>query len=122
MIALPPDDAITGITVLVGDGPSIACVEAIESDRAWFQNHAGRTHRLRPPTAVELAAFQRPPRPGFEPMIAVRQVVAGWRLRAGLYARRSLLNSEEDAAAAFNIAVADARWLGDAEQTLRATP
>ena len=85
-------------------GPPIACAVAVEDDRRWFERRIGRSHRLRKPIGDELAAFGPPPRPELVPMVAVRQLRPGYRIRAGLYATRALLNSEAVARQAYEIA------------------
>ena len=97
MTALPAA-SIGALTLQFGNGPPIACAEAIADDKAWFSARIGRNFRLRKPSTAELAGFGAPPHPGLEPMVAVRQLRPGRRIRAALYARTGLLNSEPVAA------------------------
>jgi hypothetical protein len=51
---------------------------ASESDRIWFENHAGRRHRIREPIGGEVMALGPPPA-GFRTIIITRQLAPGVR-------------------------------------------
>ena len=55
-------------------------------DRAWFERHHGRNHRLRKPIGGEYLLV-RPSR-GFKPMVVVKQLEPGSRVRAPFGWRR----------------------------------
>jgi hypothetical protein len=87
-----PQDVIAGIA----DGS--------DDDRAWFARHPGRSHRIR--TAVGAERLMGEPKRGFRPMVAIRQLAPGERIRAPFGWRKStpLLNSEATAARMFQVA------------------
>jgi hypothetical protein len=74
-------------------------------DRAWFERHVGRNHRIRKRIGGE--RLLDGPRHGFKPMVVAKQIEPGTRLRVGFYWRRGepLLNSEAVAERLFQLAV-----------------
>jgi len=64
------------------------------NDRAWFARHIGRNHRIRKPIGSEHLFVEH--RHGFKPMIVVKQIEPGMRLRMAVCWRRGepLLNGE----------------------------
>jgi hypothetical protein len=74
---------ITGRTIRIG-GPPILCAEGIKRDRAWFERHHGRNHYFRSPIGGETASLEGGP-PGWLPIIVVRQVEPGARIRAACW-------------------------------------
>jgi hypothetical protein len=75
-----------------------------DSDRDWFARHFGRRHRIRKAVGSEHLMVE--PKRGFRPMVAVRQLAPGERIRAPFGWRKStpLLNSEATAARMFQVA------------------
>ena len=64
--------------------PAYLCAEGIERDRAWFERHHGRNHYFRSPIGGEAASLEGGP-PGWLPIIVVRQVEPGARIRAACW-------------------------------------
>jgi hypothetical protein len=63
-------------------------------DRAWFARHIGRNHRIRKPIGAERLLLT--PSAGFKPMVVVKQIEPGTRMRVPFSWRRGavLLNAE----------------------------
>jgi hypothetical protein len=90
--SLNPQDGIA----IIADGS--------DSDRRWFETHFGRNHRTR--KAVGSERLMVAPKRGFRPMVAVKQLAPGERIRVLFSWRKSaqLLNSEAVAERVFRAA------------------
>jgi hypothetical protein len=94
---------------------------ASQSDRAWFENHVGRTHRVRPPIGGEVFGLPRPPA-GWRSLLVVRQIRPGVRLKLPFVVPRDgpdPLNSERFAAEVFGSGTASSPKTRELECLLR---
>jgi hypothetical protein len=90
------------------------CVAASDDDRLWFERHPARNHRLRHPIGGEAELTRAGLPDSVIPLVAVRQLRAGERVRVPISApgvSPAMLNSETVAADAFAHAVALANRL-----------
>jgi hypothetical protein len=69
-------------------------------DKLWFEQHPKRSHRMRSPFPGEVDELAAQAPPGHVPIIAVRQIEKGFRLRPGLYLSIDLLPVPDDEATA----------------------
>jgi len=69
-------------------------------DKLWFEQHPKRSHRMRSPFPGEVDELAAQAPPGHVPIIAVRQVEKGFRLRPGLCLSINLLPVPDDEATA----------------------
>lgn len=121
--AAPQDDGepmhVSGYTLQFGDGPLVPCAEASEDDRAWFSRNVARNHRIRPPIGGEREAFKDGPR-RLKPIMIVRQVEPGARIRVSAWATRRPLNSERLGRSLFDQIAADWQLCAKVEALARA--
>lgn len=92
----------TGMTVQVGD-PLILCDKGCANDSDWFGRHHGRNHRIRPPIGGERDSLPPGP-PKCTPIIVVRQLEPGARVRVQCWVKSRPLNSEALARRLFDAA------------------
>jgi hypothetical protein len=83
---------LDGYTLQFG-GPRSPCIRGLEDDPAWFARYHGRNHRIRQPIGGEVDSLAGGP-PRFKPLVIVRQVEPGARIRVACWVRRQPLNSE----------------------------
>ena len=88
------------MTAQIGGSP-ILCDRGFHDDRAWFARHYGRNHRLRKPIGGERAGLPPGP-PKCKPLVVVKQLKPGSRVRVLCWVRERPPNSEAIAARLFN--------------------
>ena len=71
-----------------------AVEQAKEIDRRWFEDHPGRTIRIRDALPYEFNQPLPQARPGFTWRVIVKEVEAGVRVRSPVAARTALQNDD----------------------------